>query len=146
MSTVKKDVEDFLKHNRSMIGARNLYNKLPGKSLAFQNTAARFANTPQNLDKICFEICRLVGIPDRNRIILMQKPVVSKTKKTVVSEDDNPNELTANDKLIAFDQDSTNYQDAKKLVKELNLKSPSQKKADIFKTLDAARALAVKKK
>lgn len=144
----KKAVEHYFKHDRTLIGGRNLYNKLPGKSLAMQNSIARFANTPQNIEKLCFELAKAVGIPDRLRVIYTQNPVVSikniTVKEAVTQTATLP--LTPDAELLAFNPKTTKYPDAKKLVKTLGLKPTSLKKVDVFAALEVARAQAVKKK
>lgn len=140
----KTQVENYLKTDRSLLGGRNLYNKLPGKSRAFQNALARFTPTPANLDKLYYQLCKVVGFSERNLKMLLQKPVATVAQKTEAPTDDAP--VTLEDQLIAFDPATTKYPDAKKLAKALKLELADQKKATVFTALDDARRALLKKK
>lgn len=140
----KQQVIDYLKHDRTLLGGRNLYNQLPGKSLVTQRTISRFTNTPQNIEKLAYHLAAAVGLPDRNRIILMQVPVATKTAAPVVEE--TTQDLSPEDKLLAFTKENTDYPAAKALVKALGLKPENKKKATVYAALEAAREALVKKK
>lgn len=137
----KQAVIDYLKSDRSLMGGRNLYNKLPGKSRAFQNTLARFRETPINLDKLYYQLAKTVGLPERNLKMLLQKPVAKQT-----TEPKSKPKLTLDDQLIAFNQKSAKYQEALKLAKGLDLQLPDRKKVTVFNALEEARTALVKKK
>ena len=156
MSTVKDQVQDFIKTDRTMLGGINLYNKLPGKNLAYQRNLSRQPDTPQNLERLCYELCKLVGIPERNFKILMQQPVgtakvsekfkasfsgVDSASKDIINEDASPQDL-----LIAFNREKAIYKDALQLAKDLELTLPKKDKVTVYDALDLARAEAVKKK
>lgn len=135
----KQQVEQYIATDRTLLGGRNLYNKLPGISRAMQNSFSRMRETPEAIDKICYELAKLVGIPPRNLTILMQKPVVAvkaAQKKKVKAVEQ---ELSTDDKLLAFNPDTSDYKTSKALVKELKLKVANQKKATVFKALAEAR-------
>ncbi|UOB16583.1 hypothetical protein [Abyssalbus ytuae] len=140
----KKQVEHYIKTDRSLLGGRNLYNKLPGKNLAIQQTFARMTNTPANIHRLCYEMAKLVGIPERNLNILLQKQVDHKPQVTVNEVIITKEVLTPQDKLLKFSTE-TDYSEAKVLIKELGLKSPSRKKIDIFATLESARKIEIEK-
>lgn len=139
----KQAVEAYFKHDRSLMGGRNLYNRLPGKNRAMQNAIARFTDTPKNVDKLCYELAKAVGIPDRQRIILTQNPVVP--PQDIEVEAEVVTALEPNDQLMAFNPETANYKDAKALAKALELTPASQKKADVFAALATAREALVKK-
>lgn len=58
----KDDVIQLFKTDRSVTSAKNLYNKFPAKSLAFQRSTNRFADTPDNFAKIAYQLGKLVGL------------------------------------------------------------------------------------
>ena len=66
----KQQVETYLQTDRTLLGGRNLYNQLPNKNRAFQNTLARFTNTQPNLDKLYYQMAKLVGINEYQLKIL----------------------------------------------------------------------------
>ncbi|MEL6919183.1 MAG: hypothetical protein AAFO99_15815 [Bacteroidota bacterium] len=146
MSTIKKLVTDYLKIDRTLIGGRNLYNKLPGKSLALQASFSRMTNTPANVEKICYELAKLAGIDQRGLKILTQKPVDKAAKIEVVAETVvPPNEPDTLDKLLQFNPEETKYPVARALAKELELKLPNQKGETIFLALTEARKAEITK-
>lgn len=145
MSTVKTQVEDYIKHDRTLLGGKNLYNQLPSKNKAFQNYVSRQQNTPELLDKLIFELCRLAGIPDRMRKIMLQKPVVEASKEAEPEATQEP--LQGDDALLGFDPKTANYQDALKLLASLDgVAAKSRKKDDVFEALSKAKYEALKKK
>lgn len=140
----KQKVEQYIKSDRSLIGGRNLYNQLPGHSLAFQRHLSRQQETPQVIERLCYELCKLVGISERNMKILLQNPV--KAEKPTAPKADTTVPTDPNDKLIAFNPETAVYKYALVLAKELELELPSRKKADVFAKLSEARAELLKKK
>lgn len=141
----KQQVETYLKTDRTLLGGRNLYNQLPNKNRAFQNTLARFTNTQPNLAKLYYQMAKLVGINEYQLKILLSKPLQS-AKDIEVNDAEEVGELTLDDQLLAFNADSADYKSAKKLAKALELKPKSQKKDDIYAALTEARSALVKKK
>lgn len=139
----KAQVEHYLKTDRTLLGGRNLYNKLPGKSRAFQNALTRFTPTAANLDKLHYQLAKTVGLPQRNLKMLLQKPVVA-AKVETAPVDTAP--VTLDDKLIAFDAKTSNYREYLQVAKDLKLELADNKKKTVFKALTAARAELVKKK
>jgi len=142
----KAQVEHYFKHDRTLLGGRNLYNKLPGKNLALQNRIARFTNTPENVEKLCYELAKTVDMPDRMRVILTQKPVVLVKDIDVIIEDVIIETKSTEDKLIDFNEKTADYKAAKALIKELGLELSSKKKADVYTALINAREELLKKK
>lgn len=146
--TPKEQVEHYIKHDRSLLGGRNLFNKLPGISRAMQNTFARMRDSKQSIAKICYEMAKVVGISPRQLTILMQRPVVendSKSETPVVPL--NPiviEELTPEDKLLAFIPSNYDYKGLKTLVKSLELSTPNKKKATLEQALIEAKAVLIK--
>ncbi|WP_044403401.1 hypothetical protein [Lacinutrix sp. Hel_I_90] len=145
MATPKQQVEQYLKHDRSLMGGRNLYNKLPNKSLAVQNTLSRLTNNPKNIQIVCYELAKLAGIKERMLTILTQKPVVASTAKQK-PEKEEAKPLSPEDKLLAFNPENVDYKAAKALVKALGLKPKNKKQDTIVKALVNSRATLVSKK
>ncbi|MBE7649327.1 hypothetical protein [Tenacibaculum finnmarkense] len=79
----KKAVLEYLKHDRSLLSGRNLYNKFQNKNLATQSYIANLSNTPNNIRTVCYELCRLVGIAERQMTALLMKKVVEKPVETL---------------------------------------------------------------
>jgi hypothetical protein len=113
----KQQVEDYLKTDRSLLGGRNLYNQLPGKSRAFQNTLARYTNTKPNLDKLYYQLAKLAGISEYQLKIILQKPVKKATTKKNTSKDKSKTINTLKDKLKGLNFD--NNDDVEKAIIEL---------------------------
>ena len=138
MSKVKEQVLEYLQTDRTLLGGRNLYNNLPGKSLALQNSFARMTNTPANVSKVHYELAKHVGIPERQLNIYLQKPLVDK----VAAKKEEPpvkKELSLKERLLSSTTITLDYNAAKVLVKELKIKPKSRKKADIYQALTDAR-------
>ena len=138
MSNVKDQVENYLKTDRTLTGGRNLYNKIPGKNLALLKSFSRMTNTPKNVEKLCYELCKIAGIPERIRAILMQKPV-TKAEETVKEPTPEPEVLTPADLLLKFNPETSDYHESLALAKELNIKGKIKKKVDLFAALEKAR-------
>lgn len=111
----KQAVLDYLQHDRTLRGGRDLYNKMPQKNLSIQNYIARFSDTESNLKVICYELCKLVGIPERQMNILLNKPLV---KKEIEVIEDKTDETSLDDMLLNFDAE--NNKDLNKLKTLLN--------------------------
>lgn len=101
----KQAVLDYLKHNRTLMVARNLYNKLPGKSLATQTYISRLPDTARSIRLVSYELCKLVGISERQMNALLNQPVSLK-KVTSESKDSKvPTTEQMQEKLLAFNPD-----------------------------------------
>lgn len=74
----KQAVLEYIKHDRNLLSGRNLYNKFPNKNLATQSYIANLPSTPSNIRTVCYELCRLVGIAERQMTALLLKKVVKK--------------------------------------------------------------------
>lgn len=142
----KDQVVAFIESDRTLTGARNLYNHLPGRSLAFLGSINRMRATPENVKLVCYEMCKLVGIKERNLEILFAKPVKSAAAPPPASEKKEP---SVNWKTI--DADSADYSTvlkpmAKKLQDLTGEKPASQKKADLIEFIKAHQEAASEKK
>lgn len=143
----KKDVIEFIKHDRDFIGAKNLYNKLPNKSLSAQNSFNRIGNTTENLRTIIYEICKLVNISEREFTIYMSKPVVK--KEAVISlnpkKEENTQKLDRTKALLSFSPEDMDYRQIVALVKELKLKPENQKQPTLITAVEAAKSEVINK-
>lgn len=95
----KQAVLDYLKHDRTIMQGRNLYNQFPNKSLATQAYISRLPNSQSNIKKISYELCKLVGITERQMNALLSQPITAKVEVPVVTEK-SPVEME--NKLLAF--------------------------------------------
>jgi hypothetical protein len=137
MENLKNTVLEYLRKDRGLTGGRNIYNKLTNKSLALQNSFARMTNTDANRSRLCYELAKAVGIEERQLTIILQKPI----EKGEI-QDTKPKDLpidTPGDRLISFSPETTDYFQAKKLVKELELTVTGKKKEDLYSALAEAR-------
>ena len=104
-ATTAEEVQHYLAHDRSLATGKNLYNRLARKSLALQASFNKMHSSPGNIERICYELAKGVGINERQLIIAMQKPVVAapEAKLEVVQEP----ELTSEEKLLALDPEAS---------------------------------------
>ncbi|MEX0273252.1 MAG: hypothetical protein AB3N16_02630 [Flavobacteriaceae bacterium] len=140
----KNQVLDYLKHNRSLMGGRNLYNQLPRKSLALQNSFRRMTDTEANRSRMHYEIARSVGITERELKIILQKPIVQVTKKVDEPTPPPTEPPSLEDRLLAFKADAAEYYPSKELAKELGLK-PKKSKVDLFQQIEEAKQELIQK-
>jgi hypothetical protein len=98
----KNAVLDFLKHNRTLRIGRDLYNKFSNKNLATQSYFSNIGNTPENVKIVCYELCKLVGIPERQMNALIKQPVTAKVAEEVVAK----KEPSVEKLLLNFDENS----------------------------------------
>lgn len=80
----KQVVLEYLQHNRTLRDGRDLYNKFPQKNLAIQSFISRMANTERNLKVVCYELCKLVSISERQMNALLSQPISIKEVKPEV--------------------------------------------------------------
>lgn len=115
----KNDIINFIKFDRSLLTARNLYNKVNGKNLATQSYLSKLSKTPENLRVACYELCKCVGIPERQMKALLSYPVKS---KCFLNESKVDNNLKNYDDLILrFDQSNFQDKDLSELVNHLKI-------------------------
>lgn len=143
MKESKAAVINYLKHDRTLLGARNLYNHLANKNLAFQRQMARWTDNPLNVERACYELAKAVGLEERLLKICTQKPVELPAKPQAVVESAPPQDLTPEEKLLAFDPETILYNDARALVKELELTTDGKKKEAVYGALEAAKKTLV---
>lgn len=98
----KQVVLDFLKYDRSLLTGRNLYNKFPNKSLATQTYIANLPHSVKNLRVVCYELCKLVGIPERQMNALMNQPISIKTLEVLDNLPIEPTIAQMQERLLAF--------------------------------------------
>jgi len=141
----KQAVINFLKHDRTLLGGRNLYNKLAGKNLAFQRQLGRWTNTPTNVERLCHELARTVGLETRLLRVLIQKPLERTEERP---EETAPLEIvkdkTPEEKLMEFDIDNGSYQEAVAMVKELELQTNGRKHTDLKLALSQTKSELIK--
>ena len=116
----KQEVIDFIKYDRTILSGRNLYNHLPNKSLATQNYISRLATTTGNLRIVCYELCKLVGIPERQMNALLNNPVLKQPKEVVVLTPVLPSKEELENLLVSYSED-TNEEDLKLIIDFLEI-------------------------
>jgi len=137
----KQNVIEFIQHDRSFTGAKNLYNKLPGKSLSAQNSFNRIGDTPDNLRTIIYEACKLVGITERQFTIYMSKSVVAKVKVVGVgSVEDKTPEFDKVKALLVYNPEDFDYHQLKALRTKLGIETENEQKVVIEKAIADAKA------
>ncbi len=103
--TDREKVIDFIKYDRTILTGRTLYANLPGSSRAMANSLNRLPESPQHVERMCYEMCKLVGIKE-----LMMRSLLSKKVQTrpVEPEETNDQELDwdPNDLLLSLDFDT----------------------------------------
>lgn len=140
MDNPKKAVINYITTDRSLRGGRDLYNQLPNKNRAFQRNLANWPDNPANVERLCYELCKTVGLAERQFKIFMQKPVVKVVELPTPTEP-TPTEPTAPTTkvlLLGYGLDMP-YQEAKALAKALALKLEDQKALTIHNALSAAK-------
>lgn len=75
-SPTSEEVISFIKHDRSLAAGKNLYNRFPGRSLALQSAFNRMVENKENVQRVCYELCRMVGINERTMNVLTGTPVI----------------------------------------------------------------------
>ncbi|TQI72277.1 hypothetical protein JM79_3234 [Gramella sp. Hel_I_59] len=78
MTSQQNEVVDFIKHDRTLSGARKIYNTLPNRSRSFHHQLNGMTSTPANLERAIYQLCRAAGIDQRKMNALLQSPVVKK--------------------------------------------------------------------
>ncbi|NQY31159.1 MAG: hypothetical protein HRT69_17045 [Flavobacteriaceae bacterium] len=141
----KQNVIEFIQHDRSFTGAKNLYNKLPGKSLSAQNSFNRIGDTPDNLRTIIYEICKLVDINDRQFTIYMSKPLVIKVIALDTKKEDQEPEFNKVKALLEYSPETFDYKQLVALVKQLGLETKNQKEVNLRPAVDNAKADVIAK-
>ncbi|KAB8156148.1 hypothetical protein EZY14_002715 [Kordia sp. TARA_039_SRF] len=141
-----KEVTEYLQTDRSLIGGRDLYNRVPGKNRALNRTFATLTETPSNLATLHYNLAKAVGMSERTLKILLQKPLQKPTVKLIPENppavppgDELPPATTAHEKLLQYNTETTSYHEAVALVKELEIETANRKAITLYAALEAAR-------
>lgn len=156
MSNFKAQVTNLLEGNRTFTAARNLYNKMPGKSLAFLANMNRMPNNPANFKKVAYECCRLVGISEHQMMAMLSKPLTEKTPTEENGTDNvdgtstTPTEQTLEERVLALDETTASYATVlKPIASEISLVTNTpplnQTKVVLIEYIAAYKALLKKK-
>ncbi len=150
----KERVIHFLKHDRSLSGAKRLYSKLPNRSLAVQSSLTRMRDTTENLRSVCYQLCRSVGIKESQMKALLQskvqpapETVVEKENKTIpIGEGVSP--LAT--RLLDFDPEKAEWPDVQSLASDLaedqGEKPEGRTKEDLLAFIQAGKEQIIKEK
>lgn len=148
MSQDQQKVIDFIKHDRSLTGARNLYNKLPNRNLSFLASINRLSPTPTNIRKVIYQLCKAVGLQERQMNALLQSDVVvakeekkSPEKPVIAVLGSGDASLAA--RVMAFAAENAEWTDIQILAadirEETGLKSDGRSKEDLLQLITDAR-------
>ncbi|MUP44898.1 hypothetical protein E0K83_03950 [Gramella sp. BOM4] len=85
MNPQQKEVVEFIREDRTLAGARKLYNTLPNRSRSFHHQLNSMASTPANIKQAVYQLCRAVGIDERKMNALLQSPVKKTEEKSPVA-------------------------------------------------------------
>lgn len=77
----KQRVLDFIKHDRTLQGAKEIYNSLPNKSLSFNASLNRMRPTEANIKQVAYQLCKAVGLEERQMLALWGAKVVPAEKE-----------------------------------------------------------------
>lgn len=141
----KQKVLNWIKHDRSLTGAKNIYNSLPNKSLSFLASLNRIRATDANVKQVGYQICKAVGINEHQLNALWQNKVVPVKEEVEISEDLKPTqeELSLTDRLLAFDAESADWQDIQSLASDLSdysgKEAEGRKKVDLLQFISWGR-------
>lgn len=145
----KQRVLEYIKHDRSLAGARNLYNSLPGKSLSFQQSINRYRETDSNLKKVAYHLCKTVGIEERQLLALWQNPVNPKKEVVEKNEVVGLDEPSLAERLLQFDSENAEWSDIQALAAdvsdELEKEPEGRKKTDLLPFIQEAREVYIQK-
>ena len=121
MSNQQK-VIDFIKHDRTLTGARNLYNSLPNKSLSFLASINRMRSTDANIKMVCYQLCTAVGLQERQMLALYGNKVEprreeKKEPKVIVI---GGGDRSLAERLLQFKAESTEWRDIQILASDVS--------------------------
>lgn len=119
----KEEVILYIKHDRSLTSGKNIYNRFVTKSLSLQQSFSRFTNSPKHIETICYELCKLVGLKDRQfRSYIGQAVTPAPVKELeVVSQVVPPTPPTREELLLALNPESdTLLEDIQPLLPEFS--------------------------
>ena len=118
----KQKVLDWIKHDRSLTGARNLYNSLPNKSLSFLASLNRIRSTEANVKQVGYQLCKAVGMNEHQLNALWQNKVVpvQESRKEEKEVMDSGDEKPLAEKLLEFKAEDAEWQDIQKLASDVS--------------------------
>ena len=153
--SVQQKVLDFIKHDRTLTGARNLYNSLPNKSLSFLASINRMRASEANIKHVCYQLCKAVGLQERQMQALWNNPVTAKeeaqeteAKMIVVGSGDSVGK-TAVSQLFSIKPEELEWKDiqsfAATLSEETGNAAEGRSKKDLLAFIEKERSNLVTK-
>lgn len=153
MSNQQK-VIDFVKHDRTLTGARNLYNSLPNKSLSFHASINRMRDTDDNIKKVCYQLFKAVGLQERQMLALWGNKVVPRPE-----EEEKVREVTIvvgggipslAERLLGFQEELAEWKDIQILASDvsddLGKEADGRKKEDLLALIQEGREKVIVEK
>lgn len=148
MSNQQK-VLDFIKYDRTLTGARNIYNSLPNKSLSFLASINRMRGTEANIKHVCYQLCKAVGLQERQMLALWGNKVEPRQEeekespKMVVVGGGSPGISSLAERLLGFNPEVVEWKDIQGLAAdvsdELELEAEGRKKEHLLALIQNGR-------
>lgn len=134
---MKDKVTAYFKTDRGFASGKILYASLPGRSTAFVNALNRMTETPANIEKLHYQLGKVVGLTERHVNILLRQEVTDvnaievKAPKTVA-----PINAIVLEKPSFADGPEGN-RERQAFVKEKGIEAASKKTVDLDAAIDA---------
>ena len=148
----KQRVIDFIKFDRSLTGGKNLYNSLPNKSLSFLGSFNRMNDTEAERKRIAYELCKAVGLEERQMLALwgtkvQSQPEEEKEQPEMVVVDPSNDISSGIAYLLAFNPATAEWKEIQELAGALSDDSErdpeGRKKVDLLAFIKSERELAI---
>jgi hypothetical protein len=147
----QQSVIDFIKYDRTLTGARNIYNSLPNKSLSFLASINRMRSTEANIKHVAYQLFKAVGLQERQMLALWgtkveSPPAVEKeegkaAKVIVLTPDGAASTIAA--RLLDFNPADAEWKDiqglAADIAEETETNAEGRKKEDLLAFIQQAR-------
>jgi len=149
----KNRVIDFIKHDRSLAGGKNLYNSLPNRSLSFLGSLNRMRDSEADRKLVAYHLCKAVGLEERQMLALWGTPVQSKPEEEKepekVDEGTGDNNPVIGARVILFDPAKASWKDIQELAADVaeasDRSADGRKKADLLSFIQAEKELEIVK-
>jgi hypothetical protein len=145
----KQRVIDFIKYDRSLTGAKNIYNSLPNKSLSFLGSLNRLRGSEEDLKRVAYELCKAVGLEERQMLAFWGTKVQAKPEE----EKEQPEMVvvdfpgTTLEKILSLNPATASWKEIQELAGALSDDSErdpdGRKKVDLLAFIQSERELAI---
>ncbi len=145
----KNRVIDFIKFDRSLTGAKQLYNSLPNKSLSFLGSFNRMRDTEADRKLVAYHLCKAVGLEERQMLALWGTKVQSQPEE----EKEQPEMVVVDfpgtplEKILSLNPATASWKEIQELAGALSDDSErdpkGRKKVDLLAFIKSERELAI---